>query len=263
VTEPAPKPIDASSVDGVWSWRRLAGVGLGLFVLQIGVIFATGARPSSKTPAAPAGPVVRWLPVAVGPETLATVFAVPDPAGGLLPGEHGFAAESWLRLPALPQVQIDWGNTAHWLALRTNSLGQAHALVPQESRPLLAASESTELPDRLQPPLLPLPTPLRTASEVRLDPGLAERLGGPLPEVPTRTHGDVLADSVVLVWIDDEGRVLSARLTRDRSGLAEADQDAVRIATALPFRPKAGAPLTSGQVRIRWNTLPPVASVAP
>jgi TonB family protein len=244
-----------AGVDEGWSVRRLVVSGLVIFAVQTAIVYATGSRPSQSAAAQPKGPSVRWISRAISPAALATLFGVADPAGAVLPGPHGFSAESWLRLPALPQVRIGWVDATHWLALRTNSLGQAYSLVPQTSRPLLAASARAELPDQLRPPLLPIPTPLRTSTLAALGAELAERLEGSLPSVPALTHADVLKDTAVRLTVDAEGRVLLARLV-ERSGLPEADQLAVKTAMDLRFKPRAGAGFLSGVLRIQWNTLP-------
>ena len=262
MTHPGANASETPPAAEGWSRRTLVVCGVVLFVLQVGLVLATGTR-LGKMPVAPVkGPSVRWIQAAVSPVALATFFGVADPAGAVLPGPHGFSAEGWLRLPTLPQVRIGWVDATHWLVLRTNTLGRAYAMLPQERRPLLAASEPPELPGLLQPPALPPLSPLRTASSAALEAGLADRVEGPFPAIPTLTNGDVLKDTVVKITLDAEGRVLAARLV-ERSGLAEADQLAVTTALNLPFRPRAGAGPVSGQLRIQWNTLPPTGAAHP
>jgi TonB family protein len=249
------EPPPFAEADEGWSLRKLVVWGVVLFAVQTAIVCATGGRPSQRVPPQPGGPSVRWVPAAISPASLATVFGVADPASAVIPGPNGFSAEGWLRLPTLPQVRIDWVDATHWLALRTNSLGQAYTMLPQESRPLLAASDRPALPGALQPPVLPPPSPLRTETLAALEAGLAERLEGPLPALPTLAHGAVLKDTVVRITVDAEGRVLTARLA-ERSDLDEADQLAVKTAMSLSFSPREGAGLLSGSLRIRWNTLP-------
>ncbi len=254
----APRPIDpapASADDGAWPSRKLALVGLVLFAGQVALVFATGGKANGPSDLAPAGPEVRWIPAAIDARTLATEFGVADPVGAVLPGPHGFSAEGWLRLPSLPQVRIDWVDATHWLALATNRLGEAYRLLPQEQRPLLAATGPRELPPTLQPPALPIPEPLRTASAAELEPALAARLEAPWPNLPPFTYDSTLKDSVVHLSVNEEGRVLTARLA-ERSGLPDADQLAVRTALNLSFRPQAASGVIAGRMRFRWHTQP-------
>jgi hypothetical protein len=249
-----------------WSVRKMVVWGVVFFVVQVGFIYATGSRPDGMAPPQPKGPAVHWIPAAISPEALATFFGVPDPAGAVLPGYRGFSGEAWLRLPALPQVRVDWVDATHWLSLRTNTLGQAYAMLPQESRPLLAASEESDLPALLQPPVLPLPAPLRTESNAELSAVLRDRLEEPLPPIPDQTSSELLKDSAVVVAVNAEGRVLTARLA-ERSGGSEsaqlADQSAVKLAMGLSFKPSAGAPLATGLLRIQWNTVLPKGAPQP
>jgi hypothetical protein len=266
VTHPGANEKETPAVDAGWSVRKMVVWGVVFFVVQVGFIYATGSRPDEMAARQPKGPSVRWIPAAISPQALATFFGVPDPAGAVLPGYLGFSGEGWLQLPALPQVRVEWVDATHWLSLQTNTLGQAYAMLPQASRPLLAASEESDLPALLQPPVLPLPAPLRTESSAELDRVLRDRLEEPLPPLPDQTSGELLKDSVVAVAVNAEGRVLTARLA-ERSGGSEvahlADQLAVKTALDLAFKPNRGAPLATGLLRIRWNTQLPQGSPQP
>ena len=106
-------------------------------------------------------------------------------------------------------------------------------------------------------------------------PGVSRlRLRGPLASLPVRAPGvlpvwtntDVLAPTTVQLLVESGGGVLSAALLPAGSGLAAADQEALRLARQLQF--PSGAPdgvededrkLVWGTVEFVWHTVEPPA----
>lgn len=265
VMEPsrAGAPDRNAAPDGAWSLRKLAAFAGFLFAFQAGAILLTADRSGSPSVSRTPTFTIRWLPEALSSEDLMVLFAATDPSEGVLPTARGFSAESWLRTPEPRPVRIDWADGTHWLALQPGTLGEAHRLLSQETRPLLAGTGvDRPLPDTLRPPSPPVPAPLRPVSAASLDAALTARLAGPIPAVPTLRHGDVLKDSVVQLTVDAEGRVVSVRLW-ESGGLATADSQALEIARGLLFSfSDSAAPLT-GQLRVRWATVPPTPEALP
>jgi hypothetical protein len=143
--------------------------------------------------------------------------------------------------------------------------------------PWFADSAPPELAGR------PMPSPPgihpRAGSAARPGPGARPgvsrlRLRGPLASLPVRapgvlpvwTNADVLAPTTVQLLVESGGGVLSATLLPAGSGLAAADQEAVRLARQLQF--PFGAPdgmedqdrkLVWGTAEFVWHTVEPPA----
>jgi TonB family protein len=85
-------------------------------------------------------------------------------------------------------------------------------------------------------------------------------------ELPRERYTDLLADSVVQIVVDSEGRPISVPVLLSSSGSPTADQDAMRLARIARFNAIAnGGPgrvanplahLTWGRMIFQWQTLP-------
>jgi TonB family protein len=79
--------------------------------------------------------------------------------------------------------------------------------------------------------------------------------------LPVWTNSQLLAATVVQVLVDEQGGVMSATVKPPGSGLAAADQEALRLARALRFervQPLEGATKPVwGDVEFVWLTVAP------
>lgn len=120
---------------------------------------------------------------------------------------------------------------------------------------------------------MPIPSMLAARPDrVRLQGEVAEpkstwRLSGPIEErqlftpvdLPVQRHSDLLGATGVEIAVGPDGLVVASRVV-ESSGLARADQDALRLARRLRFSGKlenARLPggLTWGVLHIQWHTL--------
>jgi TonB family protein len=230
-----------------------------VFVVQLGLIFGLSDRTLFQ-PRRPASSPA--LHLAMGATEL---LALSDPTLFALPHRQGFAGLAWLAVPQSPARSFDWSEDARWLQLPVQRLGA-----------VLDGAVGSDAPDSLISPTRPEPaltvpeagTPDTPAakSRLRLEDGLAgRRLVTPI-ELPLERHTDLLADTVVQVIVDSDGRLVSVPVLLASSGSPDADNDALRLAKTACFNSvtgggpgKAASPmshLTWGRMVFQWQTLP-------
>jgi TonB family protein len=232
------------------------------------LLFYLGERPS------PLPPPVRFgarLHLAADPWTTERVAGLPalsDPTLFALPTRHGFSGGAWLDFAPLRFAPWQWTEPPPWLTVQTQALGRGFAALVS-----LNTANPLRVADKPMPRVVglaaPVPAvPLRNRSELRLSGDLAgRRLLEPIA-LPAWPHTDLLSNSVVQVVVDGEGRVLAATLLSG-SGRADADEYAVRAATAARFEPEqrgampAGSEVVvRGRLTFQWHTVPPPAAEA-
>jgi hypothetical protein len=195
------------------------------------------------------------------------LLALEDPTLFALPHPEGFAGHAWLRAPAPPEVRFWWADPAP-------PLGLAMPRPEEIFRQLAQSNETGPLSiTAVMNPALEVPEPewlglVPTQSTVRVSGQLAgRRLMAPL--VPRSwTNSDLLAQSVVQVLVNAEGRPLSWAVISP-SGSKAADSWALAQARAarferLPTVPGGGenplAGLAWGEFVFQWHTLLPEAT---
>ena len=249
-----------------WSRRCWWGVVVLVFIVQLALIFWLGSTaPIRPRPGAPnltlrfAGTGAAELLALTDP----TLFALPYRQNFVLPARSGSPRPAYhASLWPVPTTQL-------FLAL-----GQARTVFS----PLIETNDFTGIPLLIRPhpsPTIPSLPPLVAPagqSELRLEGGLAgRRLLAPL-ELKSWPHPEILANSVVEVLVDAEGRPVLSRLISS-SGLPAADQHALEQARAARFesasrnQPGAASSATaqssSGRMVFRWHTLPPPPAGSP
>lgn len=249
-----------------WSWERTARVILLIFVGQLFILIAlsrklpgTGGSAPRTTPAP-----LRWDEGAPTP----AAGDLPDAATLAVVNPGGFSGPVWDRgASSLIAGPTPGMAGASRLPGRLDPIPAGNALSPAAPAGDPPPGTTTFLkPDSRVP--LSAATVLTGGTKVRL------RLGGAglllEPSTPWRvwTNAEVLAPTQVGVLIDADGGILSASLVLPGSGLAAADQEALKEARRVrldPLRtPDAPHSVRWGELEFLWQTVaPPPGTPAP
>jgi len=252
-----------------WPLHRWVYTLLAVFLAQVGLIWLLGER--AKTPPSPV-PFRTAIHLAADPwsvKQLADLPSISDPTLFVLPNLHSFSGGAWLHFKPQEYPLADWTEEPSWLALNRNTLGKSFMefVATNISAPLLIANQPMPRPivSDVNVPNPPLPA----QSQLRVEGGLAWRpLMAPL-ELPSWSHTDLLANSVVQAAVDVQGHTFSTTLLAS-CGLKEADEFALNLVARARFQPmvkehrsrdEAGQ-LTWGKMTFQWHTLPPPAGSA-
>jgi len=237
-----------------WPWHRWAlCIGLA-YAAHVGFIFALGDRKPVAARAIVNVPALQFTTHWSERDQLAdpTLFALPHP--------NGFAGAAWLRRRPIEFAPFRWTESPRLLALSVSQLGatfQQHMATNHSARIELDNLPPPEL-TQLKPPD-PRFSPVRP-SRAGLGGELAQRrwLNAPT-NLPPWPAADLLTNSVVRVWVQADGRVLSPALLLPGSGSKDADQLALKLARAARFAPlpAAATKLTLGALVFEWQTVPP------
>ncbi len=241
-----------------WTWQRWAlFIGIA-FAAHIGFIFAFGDRTPIVARAIVNLPALQFTTHRSEREQLddPTLFALPHP--------NGFAGTAWLRRPQIEFAPFHWTEPPRLLALSGDQLG---ATFQQHLAPKGFPRLEGEILPPPEPTLLP---PLdRTFITARRS---VPSLGGEITHrpwlnapaaLPSWPAADLLTNSVVQVWVDANGQILSPALLLPGSGSKEADQLAIKLARTARFAPLPGnrAQLTPGTLIFEWHTVPQTNSI--
>lgn len=246
-----------------WSYARLARVAGWIGIAQLGLIYLLGLKtaPATETPPTRSDADWLWLPRAP-----ALFEELPDRAVLAEVTVHGFSGALWSRRSgtALASLGSEGG---------VGRLAAGRAVGPRFS-PGQWGDAVAPLAGIVR--VAPVDRPARRMVQARTEtpaPGTHLRLEGALagrrfrgPEtLPAWPHSEVLTPSTVPLLVDRDGTVLSARLLPPGSGLAAADQEAVRLAQQLQFEvggeeDRASGEFFWGSVTFIWRTLAPAPS---
>lgn len=244
-----------------WARRRWVYVVATVFLLQAGLVFLLGHRTHRR----PEPPIFRTaIDMLTDPACpLDSLPGMEDPTLLALPSLRGFSGLAWLRFPPLEYQPAEWVEPPHWLPLDTNALSSAFSRFIRTnviSPPLIADKPLPPLPG--YEPNFPN-EPLPSQSQLRLEGDLASRrLLAPL-ELQSWPHSEVLSNTTVQAAVDAAGFTFSAVLLAG-SGLKEADQFALKLASGARFHPLPRSqrapdgfgPRTWGRFVFQWHTLP-------
>ncbi len=206
----------------------------------------------------------RAYPGSLNSDELAETLLARDPTLFALPAARGFTGPIWLAAAPVDHRAPVWTEPPRFLEMDPNSLGR---------------TLSTFLHDNGFPPFDPIDktagskaalglfTPAE-ASENRsllsVEGRLAARKMDDSPALPAWASAELVTNSIVRVSVNPAGTTVSAVLV-ERSGLAEADAAALRIAWRLRFQPEAGSrragrldvtSLDWGDLVFRWAASP-------
>ena len=242
-----------------WQPRRWGAIIALILGVQLGLMFWLGSTvPMRPRP----GGAALTLHLAV--QASADLWALNAPTLFTLPHPEGFSGPVWLRRPQ-PEIRaFEWSVPPHHVVLALDQLGTVF-------KPLAEANNFTAIRLPAQPeaaPTLPGLPPMALSADqsvLQLEGGLARRhLLTPL-QMKSQPHPEILANSVVQVVVDDEGRPVSVTLLAG-SGSAAADQDALEQARIARFErvsyepaeavPNPMAHLSWGKMIFQWHTVP-------
>lgn len=235
-----------------WPWHRWAlFIGMA-FAAHVGFIFAFGDRRPVVPRAVVNAPALQFTTHRSEREQLddPTLFALPHP--------NGFAGAAWLHRPQIEFAPFRWTEPPRLLALSGAQLGVAFRQHRETNR--FARLELETLPPPELTQLKPANLNFITArpSTSSLGGELAQRrwLNAPT-NLPSWPAADWLTNSVVQMWVEADGQILSPALLLPGSGLKEADQLALKLARTARFAPlPAAAKLTHGALIFEWHTVP-------
>jgi hypothetical protein len=250
--------------------RRRRGAAIALvFCFQLGMILWLSER-------AP----VRPRPRGVAP-TLAfagnhsdRLLALADPTLFALPHQQGFSEAVGLWTPSAQFHPFAWSEPIEWLAPSTHWLDAAFKPLVEPNGLGLLAAVLEPMPDLTLPEVAPLAAS-RERSIWRIEGELAQRRLLTSPTLRSWTTNEILANTVVQMAVDDDGRPVSAMLLSG-CGAEDADSLALAQAQATRFNSVTGsgpgqaanplAHLTWGNIIFEWHTLaatPPTAEDPP
>ena len=250
-----------------WPRRRWWLLLMLVFAGQLAFIFGL----SNRTPFI-VRPPARAPVLHLAGNASAELMALWDPTLFALPHSQGFSALAWTVGPPAETRAAPAPEPMDYLSLLVGQLGaefNQFVATNRFGRPPARpeAAPDPGLPTLFLPPALPAP------SSVRLEGPLAQRrLIRPLV-APSVAHTEILANSVVQIVVDADGRTISPGVLLERSGSTEADRRALELAQGARFesirvsgpgRPvnEAGA-LTWGKLIFEWQTIPVTLSNAP
>ncbi len=250
--------MSADAESRVWSGRRWAGAILGVFVVQILLVFALSRRgPAAVRAQSRAAPA--RLAMVMGSKLedrlMAGIGGI-DPALFAVAHRSGFSARGSLVLSTSAPVLASLLEPPKWLQ---GSLGSFE--VGPRTNGGLAGGQQSEF-FSVERPIADfsslggsMSSPGRE-TRIRLSGGLSKRaiLHGEI--APVLASLQVVRSSVVEVGVDSDGFVTSARLV-DSSTLAAADQEALKHARRIRFQSDAGTNrvglLDWGKVSFPWQ----------
>jgi TonB family protein len=241
-----------------WPRRKWWGAMLGLFALQVALLWWFGASGPIKPRPVAAAPQLRFAGMAA-----AEFIALSDPTLFAQGHPRGFSGAAWMPIPVPEYQPPEWSEPPRWLTLEAQQLGSDFRRFVQTNRPFAFAPVGKPEP---QLALIERPNGFPAATIPS-----ALQVGGPLasrrlinpPPLRAWSHSELLSNSVVRVLVDTDGNVMSQVLLAS-SGYRDADDVAVSLAKAAQFErqspPSASqfflAPPAFGTLVFEWQTLP-------
>jgi hypothetical protein len=251
----------ASNTRGGWSRRRFWGVVAGLFVAQAGLIMVFGRinAPAAKLSVEPTRFCLLDGPMDA--DELSRLFFATDPTVFSLPSLHGFSGRSWLT--ASPKFELpDQTEEPAWLGLRVDKLGTNFPSLSQSRSQLPAGLGQVTVTTPEPWPVFLQPETFVTNSIFEIRGELAGRKLNTPVHLRSWPSAQLLRKTVVQIAVNSAGQVVSARLNEPRSGLAEADASALKIARDLRFRPVPSSSPVWGEAVFEWETVEPAGTAA-
>jgi TonB family protein len=248
-----------------WSRRKWWGAVLGLFALQLALLWWFGASGPVKPRPVAAAPQLRFAGAAA-----AEFVTLLDPTLFAQGHPQGFSGAAWMPIPVPEYQPPEWSEPPRWLALEAQQLGSDFRLFVQTNQPFAFAPVGKPEPQLAlngrqdESPATAIPSTLQVGGPLAI-----RRLVNP-PALRAWPHSELLSNSVVRVLVDADGNVLSQVLLAS-SGYRDADDVAVSLAKAAQFerqlQPLAGqavsAPPAFGTLVFEWQTVPLPATNGP
>ena len=228
-----------------------------VFAVLLGLVYFLSRQGAPTTNGAQSGSII--LPAS--PETTAwlSLLAAEDPAWLVMPHARGFSA-AWLTNTSSPHQLYRWEPPEQWLEFNASSVGQVLAEYVHTNRIKLPTVWERPAPEFAA--LTAAPILLRTLSEWETTGALGDRSLMEVLRLQSWTNVDFLRPSIVQLAVNAEGWARETRLLHS-SGLVAADQEALRQAQVLRFRPLPNSAVSNGTadgldvgtIVFRWHTL--------
>lgn len=261
-----PNPPLMAAPPGGWSWTRLGWVVMAILGIHIVLLFALSRRsdqfPHQRVTDRLFAPLV-WDD-STTQDHLSSLLPNPVVFARVVSG--GFSGSLW--------NSDAWGDSGKVapppLVLRP-SVREDSVLRPRLDIRLAGLDDRNAATlSRIEPPPRPQLPPAQSLFSGQSILRLREGLSGWRPVVngalPVWTNAQLLTPTVVQITLDSQGGVLSATLELG-SGLAEADQDALKRARQLRFVHPPNQALTNGphwgRLEFVWHTVPPGQGASP
>ena len=247
-----------TAAESPWSRRRWWGVVLGLFALQVLLLFWFGARGPVQS-----HPVSRAPQLGLAGPAAADLLTLQDPTLFAQGHPQGFSGSGWMGIPVPEYEPPEWSEPPRWLALDAQQLGNTLRRFVQTNQPFAPGLVAKPEPQLATPEIAASAPATVSPSTLRISGALATRRRQTEPALRAWEHPDLLTNSVVQVLVNAEGNVISQVLLAS-SGKHDADTNALALARATQFEPLPrtnGAPateaaLTVGTFLFEWQTLP-------
>jgi len=243
-----------------WSKTKWLTVITLIFAAHLAIIFAFGEK-KQITPR----PVTNVPSLKLAGNS-AELLALDDPTLFTLPHLEGFAGPAWLQPPRVQFHRQDWTEQPRWLPMSAENLGATFSRFMQTNsfagHPLDFKPEA-----KLNAPP-PVESALAQHSTLQVQGELAQRQLLDEIRLPSLQYNDVIAPSIVQVFVDAAGNVFSPVLLPSEnsqeasSHYDTADQRALELARSLRFAPSSSQ-MTFGKLIFNWHTVPMTTTNAP
>lgn len=245
-----------------WSRRRFWSVALILFAAQAGLLLLFGSDGRRLLRKAPMPGHFLVMDAPLSSDQLTKRFFAVDPMVFAWPNGNNFAEEIWLNAPE-PQLEMPSAiQSAESLGLDPSRL--AFNLPRQKRAEITLPPRSAESGDtEIEPwPATLAPESIRAQSLMDIHGGLSARCLNLPAQLPSWPSAQLLSNSVVEIAVNPAGQVIAARLL-GRSGLIDADTNALDHARNLRFTPSRFSSPVWGRVVFQWQTLEPTNGAPP
>ena len=246
------------SDEASWSrWRWLSWVTV-IFAVQVALIFLLSDRK----------PVSVRQPSAVPELSLTTLSSelleLDDPTLFALPHANGFSGAAWMQSPRVEAAPLRWTEPPQWLSMPAGQFASAFVDFMQTNRFPRFSLELKPAPQLIKLERSPTRASPAAASSVRVEGNLTGRAIANPPVLAAQPAADMLANTVVQVIVDSDGKVFSAILLPPGSGAKDVDQSALNIAKSTRFKPLPPETLnasestgwTRGRMIFQWRSEP-------
>lgn len=241
-----------------WSRRKWWGMVLGLFGVQVALLCWFGARGPVKPKSVTGAPQLQFA----GPAA-AEIITLLDPTLFAQSHPQGFSGSAWMAIPVEEYRPPEWSEPLRWLAMDVQQLGGDFRRFVQTNQMPVSAFAANPSPRLASPEIEESSSITTRPSTLRVEGALVSRRMLNPPTLQARLYPDLLTNSVVQVLVDGDGNVFSPVLLA-RSGMKEADDDALAAARSAQFEPlprnasRSGLPVTMtlGTLVFEWQTLP-------
>lgn len=223
--------------------------------VQLGLIFLAGSPHPAHQSRPRADFVVQFFPSTGTAGRIAQNLAASDPTVFVMPGRYGFSREAWLSVRDLDYEVMENKDSPIWLNPKEEDLGLVFKTAggPTTNASLLLIEKQSAQPASRE--LLVVQEVVSTQSVLRITGNLQSRTVETPPALPSWVHSELLTNSAVEIAVDRAGEVVSVRLVQ-KSGLPEADRQALRVSSQLHFGSlaKAADKITWGRIDFQWHT---------